>query len=302
MKVFLNGKILAADQANIAYDDAGLQHGVGLFETMSAHGGKIFRLQEHLERLAKSAVMLGLVRKLEVGPLAQAVNMTLAANELADARIRLTLTAGSLSLLKPTTAGQPEPLPTVMIVVSPATVYDPAFFERGVRVLIAPVCTNPLDPLTGHKTLSYWSRLRTLRQAASVGAHEALWMSITGHVVSGAISNLFILKDDTLYTPYARGEEVPRIEGNEPSPAQGLPEALPGVVRAAVIELAEILGVAVQRKMLTVEDVLAADEVFLTNSGWYVLPVTQVDKSDISHGEVGEITQRLLAELREQLV
>ena len=305
MNVFFNGKIIPADEARISFDDAGLQHGVGLFETMSAHGGKVFRLQQHLERLAQSAITLGLVRKLEIAPLAQAVNMTLAANELSDARIRLTLTAGSLSLLRPPQAGQPEPLPTVLIVVSPPTVYDPAFFERGVRVLIAPAYANPLDPLTGHKTLSYWGRLRTLRQAAAVGAHEALWLSITGHVVSGAISNLFMVKDDTLITPHVRGESVTLPQGNDAQPSQPRSDVpscvLPGVTRAAVIELAEKMGVHVERRLFTVDELLGADEVFLTNSSWYVLPATQVDKNEIGLGQVGDITQHLMLALREQV-
>ncbi len=305
MKVFCNGKILPADQARVSFDDAGLQHAVGLFETMSAHDGIVFRLQQHLERLAQSAVTLGLVRKLEIAPLAQAVNLTLAANELRDARIRLTLTAGSLSLLKPIEAGQPEPLPTVLIVVSPPTVYDPAFFERGVRVLVAPAYANPLDPLTGHKTLSYWGRLRTLRQAAAVGAHEALWLSITGHVVSGAISNLFMINNDTLITPHVRGEAVllPQSDDGQPGqPRTDVPSCvLPGVTRAAVIELAEKLGIAVEHRMFTVDELLAADEVFLTNASWYILPVTQVDKNDISHGQVGDITQQLMTALREEV-
>ncbi|MFG0250336.1 MAG: aminotransferase class IV, partial [Phycisphaeraceae bacterium JB051] len=262
--------------------DAGFQHAVGLFETMSAINGKVFRLQQHLERLKVSAESLGLTPQLDTASLADAVNTTLAHNELTEARIRLTLTAGSVSMLK---GDQPAPpMPTLLIVPSPPTAYDPAYFETGITVLIAPAGSNPFDPMAGHKTLNYWPRLRTLRQAASVGAGEAIWLNVSNHLASGAISNLFLVKDGSLFTPYAHGEEV---EQALPAPV------LPGVTRAAVIELAEKLEMRVVKRMLTVEDMIDADEVFLTNSSWHILPVTSVEKHTIGDGNAGPITRQL---------
>lgn len=289
MDVYLNGQMLDAAEATVSVEDAGFQHSVGLFETMAAFHGKIFRIIPHLQRLQKSAHDLGLARELNLDSLQRAVEQTIAHNELTDARIRLTVTAGAISLLRKDASSTP-PEPTVLVAAQPPTRYDPAYFESGVMALIAPPAANPFDPLAGHKTLSYWGRLRTLRQAASAGAGEAIWLNVSNHLAGGAISNVFLVKDGKLLTPFARGEET---QGSLPAPV------LPGITRAAVIELAGELDIPIERRMLSVPDLLDADEVFLTNSSWLVLPVTRVEKKTISNGQVGQITRRLRTGLLE---
>jgi branched-chain amino acid aminotransferase len=101
---------------------------------------------------------------------------------------------------------------------------------------------------------------------------------------------VFLVKDGRLLTPIARGEE-PR--GAMPAPV------LPGVTRAAVIELAEGMGLPVEKRMLTIDDLLSADEVFLTNSGWQLLPVSSVEKQTIGQGGAGEVTRRMRAAVLE---
>ncbi|MFA9477075.1 aminotransferase class IV [Phycisphaerales bacterium AB-hyl4] len=294
MDVFLNGKFLPPDQARLPVDDAGFQHAVGLFETMAVYHGNVFRLDSHLARLADSAKQLGLTPKLNTDPLAEAVRNTIKHNKIDRARLRLTLTAGSLSLLKPT---DQAPTPTLLIVPSEPTVYAPEYFDKGVMALVAPPAANPFDQLAGHKTLSYWARLRTLRQAASAGAGEAIWLSVSNHLASGAVSNIFLVKNDALLTPFARGEEA---KGALPAPV------LPGITRAAVLELAEEMNIPAHKQMLSVNDLLEADEVFLTNSSWHVLPVTQVEKKTVSDGKVGPVTQKLrealLAKIEEETI
>ena len=157
-------------------------------------------------------------------------------------------------------------------------------FADGITVLIHGPAASPFDDQAGHKTLNYWSRLRSLRRAASAGAGEAIWLNVTNHLASGAVSNLLLVKDGVLLTPFARGEEVPE--------ALRAP-VLPGVTRAAVIELAHAQNITVQRKMLTVQDLLEADEVMLVNSGWGVLPVTKVEQHAIGDGQVGAMTTSL---------
>ena len=281
MNVFLNGKFLPIEQATIRVEDAGFQHAVGLFETMAAFHGKVFRLDRHLARLADSARQLGLAMNIDVHALASAVNATIEHNKIDRARIRLTITAGPISLLKPQID---PPLPTLLIVPSEPTVYAPAYFTDGITVLIAPPAANPFDALAGHKTLSYWGRLRTLRQAAALGAGEAIFLNVTNHLASGAVSNVFLIKDGTLLTPIARGEEP---DGALPAPV------LPGITRQAVIQCAEKMDMEIRREMLTVEDLLDADELFLTNSSWQVLPVSKVEKKIIGDGSAGPITTQL---------
>ncbi|MCC7145000.1 MAG: aminotransferase class IV family protein [Phycisphaeraceae bacterium] len=295
MLIYYNGRLLPPDQARIPFDDAGFQHSVGLFETMLAHRGQVFRLQAHLHRLQQSARELGLAPQLDLPALANAVAQTLSANNLPNARVRLTLTPGSLSLLSAGKKNPPvqEPVPqTVLVVATPPTEYDPAYFQRGITVLVAPPAANPFDPTVGHKTLNYWHRLRTLRQAATVGAGEAIWLNLTQHLASGAVSNVFLVKAGQLLTPIAHGEET---AGSLPAPV------LPGVTRAAILELAGSLNIPIEKRMLAISDLLEADEVFLTNSSWLLLPVTKVEKKTIADGQVGPITRRLRTALLEQV-
>ncbi|MFZ4572893.1 MAG: aminotransferase class IV [Phycisphaerales bacterium] len=304
--VFLNGEFLGKDQARVSAFDAGFQHGVGLFETMLAvreGGGRILHLQEHLARIADSARTLGLTEVLRVGPLGEACERTLeramAESEAARIRIRLTITGGDLNLLDRQSGGQPMQ-PTLLIVAQPATEYPPEMFENGVLAVVADFKANPLDAMQGHKTLNYWGRLRELQRAGARRAAEAIVLQVSNHVCGGCVSNIFIAKGGVLRTPIARGEEqeVADDAGEELGASQGraiVPSpVLPGVVRRWVMDWCTAMDVEVQRRMLTIHDVLEADEVFLTNSSWGVLPVTRVEGRTIGGGTPG----RLAGELR----
>ena len=300
--VFLNGRFVSQDDTRVSAFDAGLQHGVGLFETILGgidddQNSWAFRLEAHLERLTDSARLLGLSDQLRAAPLGQAVHRTIAESGLNRARVRVTVTGGDLNLLGRRVAGTgeradesgPEVQPTILIVAQPATEYPPEMFDRGVVAAIADLRINPLDPMAGHKTLTYWARLRELRAAAERHAGEALVFQVTNHLAGGCVSNAFVVKDGRLLTPIARGQEAephaPTSRGVAvPSPV------LPGITRAWAIEWAEARGIEVERRMLTIEDVLSADEVFLTNSSWGVLPVVRVEKETIGGGGAGELT------------
>lgn len=294
MKSFVNGQMLPLNQSLLSIHDAGLQHGVGLFETMQAFNGKVFQLVPHIERLIQSAKQTSLSHSLRLEPLCDLVENTLAENHLTEARIRLTITGGDLSLLAAARSGGKAPAhqPSVLCVVSEPTQYPAAFFEQGVMVVIADAKANPLDPLASHKTLNYWSRLKALAQAAAQQAGEALWFAVTNHLCGGAVSNAFLVKNGSLYTPIARDEEQP---GALPSPV------LPGITRACVLEIAEGLSIDVHKKMLTISDVLEADEIFLTNSSWQILPVISVEDKTIGSGRVGELTRKLRDKLLDQI-
>ncbi|MFG0329989.1 MAG: aminotransferase class IV [Phycisphaerales bacterium] len=286
MKVWLNGQFVNRDDATVSVHDAGLQHAVGLFETMRASGGRVYRVREHLQRLADSAKALRLTETLRPRPLAEAVETTVRGNDLDEARVRLTITGGDLNLLQ---ARHENPSsPTIIIVAQPPTRYPDELFTKGVRVGVADGRLNPLDPFAGHKTINYWSRLRALQEAGAEGLSEALCFSVSNHLMSGSVSNVALVKEGALRTPFARGEEV---EGALPSPV------LPGITRAAVFEFAERRGIGVERSMLSIDDLLDADEVFLTNASWGVLPVVGVSfgaqSETIGAGSVGPITTTL---------
>ena len=287
MKVWINGRFVPPHEAQVSLFDAGFQHGVGLFATMSARNGCIFRVMSHLERLKASAVQLGLLEVLQLEPLADAIELTLVENNATEARVRLTLTAGDLRMLKsPGVVGEsPRNDPTIAIVVQPPTPYPAELFERGIRVCVAEPRLSTQDPFAGHKTIWYWPRLAELQRAAARGCSEALFFTTSNRVASGAVSNLFLVKDGVLCTPRARDAS----EGGANSPV------LPGVTRAVAIECAQDDGTEVQVHDLTIDDLLDADEIFLTNSSWGILPVVGVEESSIAGGSPGEMTMRLRA-------
>lgn len=292
--VFLNGEFLVRDDAKVSAFDAGFQHGVGLFETMIARStpeGIVVRdLDEHLDRLQSSAAAMGLSDELKTGPLGEAVTETVKRSGLDSARVRLTLTGGDLNMLQ--TTGRSGQQPTILIHATPTTPYPDTMFENGVMATLAQARANPLDPTAGHKTLNYWWRLRELQAAAGKGAGEAIVFQVSNHICGGCVSNLFVVDGGNLITPIAQGEEdqigTPETrEGRIPSPV------LPGITRMRVIERAEAMGIKTTKRMMTIDDLLDAQEVFLTNSSWGVLPVVRIEAEMIRDGAVGEVTKKI---------
>ncbi len=289
-EIFVNGMFVGREAARVSAADAGLLHAVGLFETMTARvtgdGVAVDSLDEHLDRLQASAAGLGLSTELKTGPLGEAVVETVRRSGHEKARVRLTITGGDLNLLRAT--GRGAHTPTVLIDAQPATRYPAEMFTKGVMAVIADARANPLDPTAGHKTLNYWWRLRELQTAAGRGAGEAIVLQVSNHLCGGCVSNIFVVKDGTLITPIARGEEQEvGGRGAIPSPV------LPGITRARVLKEAKKMGLTVERRMMGVGDVLDADEVLLTNSSWGVLPVTAVEAEAVGGGGVGEVARGL---------
>ena len=292
LQAWLNGTFVSMTEASVSAFDAGFQHGVGLFETMAARHGRIFRGLEHMERMRASAKELGLADTLRPEALVDACEATLAANALEHARVRVTLTGGDMNLLA-RNAAEVRHDPTILIHVQPPTPYPPALFEKGIGVRIADAQLNVADPFAGHKTLWYWPRLHALQRAAAAGMQEALWFDVTRALSCGCVSNVFLARDGALVTPVARGEEPKDSPMRSP--------VLPGITRAAVLSLAEENGMAVRRERIEIDAVLGADEVFLTNSSWHVLPVVHVEQRTIGTGKPGEVASMLRAALMERI-
>ncbi len=313
--VFLNGKFYGPEgspplaEARVSAFDAGFQHGVGLFETMlggvvrrgiegpTSHGEEtetwILHLDEHMQRLSNSARALGLSGHLRTEGLGEAILETTRRAGLTRARVRASITGGDLAMLAsgPPDGGGPRMVdPTVMIVAQPATDYPAGLFETGGTCVLAEMRANPLNPFEGHKSLNYWPRLRELQAAAAKGAAEAIVLSVTNHVCSGCVSNVLLVKGETLITPIARGEEQ-EIAGKSAKPIPS--PVLPGVTRAWAIDRAERLGLAVEKRMVSLQDVLEADEAMLTNSSWGVMPLVRIEANAIGAGLPGRVTMDL---------
>ena len=258
-KVFLNDRVVDAEQAHVPVTDSGFLYGAGLFETMRSRNGVVFRLEDHLDRLFRSAAGLSISHGYDKKSLTEAVYEVLGANKLTDARLRLTLTNGPIS----ETVEQARP--TLLITAATLQLYPPEYYRTGVLVVLCPYRQNTTDPVCGHKTTNYYPRLLALTLARQKQAAE------------GCVSNVFLVKDSVLHTP-----------------PLGTP-VLPGVARKAICQIAVQESIELVEKDLHIPDVLTADEVFLSNVVMEVLPVVRVEKHPVGEGKVGPITQRLRA-------
>lgn len=271
-KVWLNDGLVDAAQAKVSISDAGLVHGAGLFETMASFNGRVFRLDRHIGRLLRSADRLGIGCRLDSNGLVGAVQSTIAGCGLEDARVRLTITGGS----PPGDQGGPEtPQGTVFVTATEFTAYPAEFYKEGMMAVVCPYRLSPSDPLWGHKTTNYLGRLMGLQRAQKAGGGEALWFTSEGLLAEGCISNIFLGQEEKVITPSL---ETP---------------VLPGITRAAVLELAEEMGMDHAEGDLTIDHLLDADEVFLTNSIMGVMPVCRIEGKEISAGKPGPLSKRL---------
>lgn len=268
--VSLNGMLMPAEEARISVFDAGFMQGIGLFETMRAYDGHVFRLQQHLDRLTNSARALGWTVLPETEDLADNVRQVLSATAGADARVRLTVTTGSLH------AGAADtPELTVVATAAPGERYPDECYIKGVTVVVSGYRQHASDPTIGHKTTSYFARLASLRAAHAQLAFEALWFTPEDYLAEGAISSVFVVRDECLLTPPL---DTP---------------VLPGITRAAVIELAVELDIPVREQPLTLGDVMASEEAFLTNSMMEAVPVVRIGREPIGNEKPGETTRKL---------
>ncbi len=287
--VFLNGRIVPADQALVSVFDAGFTHAAGLFETLRAYDGKVMRLDDHLDRLIHSAAQLGLQMPASMeaglpsskGDLRRAAYEVLQANRLRDARLRLTITPGSVP--RPGQSMEHPAPPSVLITAGPVQPYPAELYRHGMRVAICPYKQNRFDPLAGHKTLAYLPRLLAMKEAAARKCNEALWFTTDNHLAEGSICNVFIVRDGALSTPPL---DTP---------------VLPGVVRKAVIELSRENDIALTEEPILIETLLTASEVFLTGSVLEIMPVTFIERHQVGEGVPGPTTVRL-ADLYRHLV
>jgi branched-chain amino acid aminotransferase len=265
--VWVDGDLVPADQAVISVYDRGFRTGEGVFETLRAYGDHVFRLDAHLARARAGAGELGF----EPGSarrLAEAVRDTATANlevfDGQDTALRLTISAGRIDPRSPI-PGRGQGPATVVVTSHPLTPSPPAMTAA----------TVPFARELPHvKAVSYLMALVAKRRARELGADEALLTDADDHVLEGASSNVFAVVDGTLVTPPATAE------------------LLPGVTRAVVLELAARLGLPVEERPLRREEVLGADEAFLTSTTREIVSLSAVDGRAVGAAP-GELTERL---------
>jgi branched-chain amino acid aminotransferase len=268
--VSIDGRIVADHEAKISVLDHGLLYGDGLFEGIRVRAGRIFRLDQHLARLSLGARYLGL--DLPEGSEGQAriVHETVRAFGQKEAYVRLLVTRGEGPLgVDPTTCKKP----TVVCIVAEIGLYSPEQRAQGLSMITSSYRRpNPDVQDVAIKTLNYLGSALAKQEAKKQGADEALLLNQSGRVSEASVANVFAVRGRTLSTP-------PAIDG-----------CLPGINRAAVLEIARELGFAVSECSLGRRELLAADEVFLTGSGAGVVGVRSLDGRAIGRGQTGEIT------------
>ncbi|MDF1808279.1 MAG: branched-chain-amino-acid transaminase [Phycisphaerales bacterium] len=297
--IWVNGKMVPKSQATVSVFDHGLLYGDGIFEGIRIYNGKIFKLEQHMDRLYDCADKIFLDIGVSREEMIRIQRQCVEANNITNGYIRLVITRGEGSLgLNPYQC----PKAGVICIADTISLFKPVMYETGMRVVLANRPKTPIDCLDPRvKTLNYLNNIMAKCEAIHLSRElgitkpedqllECIMLSTDGKVAEGSGDNIFIIKDGKLFTPPS---EVGILEG---------------ITRRFVKdELCPMLGLSVEEKYFTIEDVYDADEVFLTGSAAEMIAVREVLEHDnlklkathtISAGE-GPITNKLRLKFRE---
>jgi len=274
MKIWLNDKLVDESEAKVSVFDHGLLYGDGVFEGIRVYNGKVFELEAHIQRLYESAHAIRLKIPQDQETLAQNVCMTVKANEISDGYIRLLITRGVGSLgLNPLTCE----LPQIIIIAATIQLYPQELYEKGLKVISANTMRNhPLAVSPQIKSLNYLNNILAKLEALDRDMLEAIMYNHMGFVAEGTGDNVFMAKDNHIFTP-------PHSAGS-----------LAGITQKVVIQLARDSGYEVIERDLTRYDLYEADEIFLTGTAAEVIGVVDLDGRQIGNGKPGPITRELL--------
>ena len=278
MKIYLDGKYLAKDEAKVSVFDHGLLYGDGVFEGIRLYKGKIFRLDQHLDRLFASAKAIMLQIPLSKDQLVDACCETCRQNKLKDGYIRLVVTRGVGNLgLNPFRCKNP----TVIIIADTIELYPEEVYRKGLKLITASIQrTNPAAVNPSIKSLNYLNNILAKIEAVNAGTIEAIMLNSQGHVAECTGDNIFCVRGGQLATP-------PISAG-----------ALVGITRQVVMELAGRRKIEVNESNLTSYDLMTAEEVFLTGTAAEIVPVVSIDGRTVGSGKPGLLTLKLTEDFR----
>ena len=268
MKIYLNGRFLKREEARIRVLDPGFLYGQGLFETMRAYNGRVFRLDSHIQRLISSLAVIGIDAPLEAGSLKEAVKRGLKENGLKDAYARLTVWQGEDNKVN------------VAVIIKPYCFPGREEYQKGFRTMLSAFRQNEPSPLCRVKSANCLHLLLAYQEARKNNCDEALLLNTRGFLAEASRGNIFLVKDKCLLTP--------ALDCG----------CLPGITRDTVLTLARKEKIKAIEARLTLEDLKRAQEAFLTNSLIELMPLVSVDGRPVNKGQPGEITLRLLKRYR----
>ena len=279
MKIYLDGQLVDEKDAKISVFDHGLLYGDGIFEGIRFYNRRIFRLDQHIERLYDSAKAILLTIPISKEEMIQATRETCAANGLENGYIRLVVTRGTGPMgLSPYKC----PKATVFIIAASISLYSESAYETGLTM--ATVATRRprhdiLSPLV--KSLNYLNNVMAKVEAIQAGAEEGLMLNDQGLVAECTGDNVFVVRHGAIATP-------PLSAG-----------ALDGITRSVVFEIASELGIPIRETDMSRHEIYTADECFLTGTAAEVIAAVKLDQRVIGDGAPGPITQRVIAKFRE---
>lgn len=281
MKIYLNGEFVDKADAKVSVFDHGLLYGDGVFEGIRLYDGCVFKLEEHLERLAFSAKAILLDLPMSLDEFANAVCETCRRNDLSNGYVRLVVTRGPGHLgLTPDGCGPPN----VIIIADDIQLYPEELYENGLKIISVPtrrINAAALPPAV--KSLNYLNNILAKIEAKKVGFLEALMLNDKGEIAECTGDNVFIVSKGTIFTP-------PLDAGS-----------LRGITRGAVMDLAEEIGYEVREQALTRYDLWTAEECFLTGTAAEVIPCVEVDHRAIGDGKPGKVSRSLISKFREKV-
>jgi branched-chain amino acid aminotransferase len=279
LKIYIDGNFHDQAEAKISVFDHGLLYGDGVFEGIRFYNDRVFRLEEHVDRLWDSARAIALDIPMSKSELVAATLETIRQNDLHDGYIRLVVTRGVGSLgLSPDSCRRPS----IIIIAATIALYPEELYQKGLTMVTCSTRRTPPAALSPRvKSLNYLSNILGKLEAQNAGAGEGLMLNEQGYVSECTGDNIFIVKKGDISTPHL---------------SSGI---LAGVTRAVVFELAEKLGIRTVERELIRHDVYTADECFLTGTAAEVIPAVQLDRRLIGHGQPGPITLQLIESFRE---
>jgi branched-chain amino acid aminotransferase len=284
MKIFLNNKLVAKEDAVVSVFDHGFLYGDGVFEGLRVYNGRIFRLDEHLERLRRSSKAILLEWPLSNDELKTAIIETVRANEMPNGYIRVVISRGAGDLgLDPRKC----PTPTVIVIADAIKLYPAEVYERGMECITASTRRSRPDVLSpAIKSLNYLNHILAKIECIRAGVPECIMLNDQGLVAECSADNVFILVRD--YSGKTELRTPPITAG-----------ALEGITRDAVMRIAEESGIRCVERDVALFDIYSAQEAFLTGSAAEVVPLTMLDSRVIGNGEPGATTKHLMACYRE---
>jgi branched-chain amino acid aminotransferase len=277
--IYLNGDLVAPEDAKVSVFDHGLLYGDGVFEGIRAYNGRVFRLDEHLHRLYDSAHVIRMEIPLAVEEMKQAVVATVRANELRDCYIRLVVSRGPGDLgLDPRKC----PRPTIIIIADNIELYPQRYYDEGLHIITCATRRNSpeaLDPSI--KSLNYLNNIMAKIETIQAGVPEGIMLNSEGYVAEATGDNIFVVQHGTVLAP-------PVSIGN-----------LAGITAQVTMEILAEMGVPLRVENFRMLTVYTADELFLTGTAAEIIPAVQVDGRRIGDGKPGPLTRAVLERYHE---